>query len=142
EHAGQAVAERKRQPGRWPAREAVEVSQPAGGFGHRGVTSLLRVRPGLPVAGYPNQDDARVTFAQHVVAQVPLLQRARPEVLNHDVGLLDELEEQLTAAWPAQVERDRSFVARMHGPEDMVPIEFGLAPGAQRVRGAGRFHLD
>ncbi len=66
----------------------------------------MRVGPGLPVAGNPDQDDARVAFGQHVVAKVPLFQCAGTKVLHHDVGFLDEIKEQLAATWPAQVECD------------------------------------
>ena len=118
------------------------MPQPAGRFGHRGVTGLVCVGSSLPVAGDPNQDDPRVAFAEHVVAQVPFFQRAWTEVLHHDVGFLDEIEEQLLPGWLAQVECDGPLVARMHGPEHMLPIDFCLAPGPQRVRSAGRFHLD
>ena len=34
------------------------------------------------------------------------------------------------------------LVAGVHGPEEVVPVELGLTPGAQRVGGAGRFDLD
>ena len=30
----------------------------------------------------------------------------------------------------------------MHGPEEMVSVDFGLPPGANRVGGAGRLDLD
>ena len=102
----------------------------------------MGVGTGLPVARYPNQDDPRIALAENVVTQVPLLQRARAEVLHHDVGLLDEIEEQLAAARPTQVQRDGSLVAGVHRPEHVVPVDFGLAPGAQRVRCARWLDLD
>ncbi len=142
EHAGQAVAQRQRQPGWRPAGETVEVPQPAGRFGHRGVTGLVCVGPGLPVARHPDQDDARVALAEHVVTQVPLLQRAGTEVLHHDVGFLDQIKEQLAAARSAQVQRDGLLVASVHRPENVVPVDFGLPPGPQRIRCTGWFHLD
>ena len=77
EHPGQAVTQRQRQPRRRAAGEAVHVPQSAGGLGHRGVAGLVGLGAGLPVAGDPDQDDAPIAFAQNVIAEVPLLQRAR-----------------------------------------------------------------
>ena len=42
----------------------------------------------------------------------------------------------------AQVQRHGLLVARVHRPEEVMPVEFGLPPGAQRVRRAGRLDLD
>ena len=142
EHAGQAVTERQRQPGWRTAGKPVEVPQSTRRFGDRGVAGLVRVGSGLSVARHPDQDDARIALAEHVVSQVPFLQGAGTEVLHHDVGFLDEVTEQLAAAGTSQVQGDCFFVARVHGPEDVVPAELGLAPGAQRVRGTGGLDLD
>ena len=79
---------------------------------------------------------------ERVVAEPPLLQRARPEVLDDDVAALDEIEEQVAACGLAQVERDGFLVAGVHRPEEVVPVEFGLSPGAQRIRRPRRFDLD
>ncbi len=102
----------------------------------------MGLRSGLPVAGHPHQDDAPIAFAQNVVAEIPLLQRARPEVLDDDVGALDEVEEEVAAAGLTQVERDGLLVAGVHRPEEVVPVEFGLPPGAQRIGRARRLDLD
>ncbi len=55
---------------------------------------------------------------------------------------LDEVEEQVAARGLAQVERDGLLVARVHRPEEVVAVEFGLPPGAQRVGRPWRFDLD
>ena len=81
-------------------------------------------------------------FAENVVTEVPLFQRARAEVLHDDVGLFHQIEEQLAAAPLPQVQRDSSLVAGVHGPEHVVPVDLGLAPGAQRVRSARWLDLD
>ena len=83
-----------------------------------------------------------IALAQHVVTQAPLLQRARPEVLDDDVGALDEVQEQVAARGLAQVQGDGFLVAGVHRPEEVVAVEFGLPPGAQRVRRARRLDLD
>ena len=102
----------------------------------------MGVRSGLSVAGDPHQDDSPIALTQGVKAQTPALQRAGAEVLHDDVGLVDELKEQLAAAFGTQVEGDGLLVAGVHGPEEVVPVEFGLSPGAQRIGFAGQLDLD
>jgi hypothetical protein len=97
EHACQAVAQRQRKPRGRTAGKAVHVAQSAGRLRDRGVTRLARLRAGLSIPGHAHQDDPSIAFAQHVVTEVPLLQGAGPEVLDDDVGLLDEVEEELAA---------------------------------------------
>jgi hypothetical protein len=41
-----------------------------------------------------------------------------------------------------QVEGDGLLIACVHGPEEVVAIEFGLPPGAQRIGRPGRLDLD
>ena len=77
-----------------------------------------------------------------VVTQAPLLQRAGPEVLDDDVGALDEIEEEVAARGLAQIERDGFLVAGVHRPEEVMAVEFGLSPGAQRVGRSRRLDLD
>ena len=90
----------------------------------------MRVGTGLTVSGDPHQDDAPVAGVEHVVAQVPAFQRAGPEVLHDDVTAVDEFEEQFAARLGAQVEGDGLLVAGVHGPEEVMSVEFGLPPGA------------
>src|SRR6202011_3959384 len=122
--------------------EAVQVPQAAGRLGDGGVAGLVSLGASLPVAGHPHQDDAPVTFTQNVVAEIPFLQRAGPKVLDDDVRALDQLEEQFPARLFPQVQRDGLLVAGVHGPEEMMAVEFGLPPGAQRVGRARWLDLD
>ena len=55
---------------------------------------------------------------------------------------LDQGEEQLAALGFAQVERGGFLIARVHGPEEVMAVEFGLPPGAQWVGRAGWLDLD
>ena len=58
-----------------------------------------------PVCLYPDTRTRMMPVLRpaDVVAEVPLLQRAGPEVLHDDVGALDEIEEQIAALGLAQV---------------------------------------
>ena len=93
EHAGQGVAERQVHARRRLVGEAVDVADPAHRLRDGGEAGPLRVRPGLPVAGDTRQHEAGVDLAQPVVAEIPPLERPGPEVLDHDVCLLDEAKE-------------------------------------------------
>jgi hypothetical protein len=121
---------------------AVEVAQPAGGLGHRGVPGSRGVGTGLPVSRHPHQDEAAVAGAQRIVVQPPALQRAGAEILDDDVAALDQLQEQVPPARRPDVEGEAFLVARVHRPEEPVSVEFGLSPGAQRVGPARQLDLD
>jgi hypothetical protein len=142
EHAGQRVAERDPHPRRRLPGVSGDVPQPAHRLGHRGVARLLAVRPGLAVAGHPGQDDARVHRRHPVVAEVPPLQRPGPEVLDDDVGALDQAQEQLLSGGGAQVERDEAFPPGVHRPPQLVTVDGAPAPRPQRVGPVRGLDLD
>ena len=142
EHSGQGVPKRERKTWWRAAGEAVHVPQTADRLGHRGVTGLVGIRTGLAVAGHSDQNDARVALAQNLITQVPLLQCAGPEVLDDDVAALGEVTEEFPTAGRAQIERDALLVAGVHRPEEMMSVDLGLPPGADRIRRAGWLDLD
>jgi hypothetical protein len=55
--------------------------------------------------------------------------------------VLDEVEEEVAALGFPQVERDGLLVAGVHGPEEVMSVEFGLPPRTQRVGGTWGFYL-
>ena len=118
------------------------MAEAAHRFGHGRVPGPSCVRSGLPVARHPHEDDAPIALTEDVVAEVELLQGARTKVLHDDVGLVDQFEEQFASAFAAEVEGDRTFVARVHRPQESVAIAFGLTPPAQRIGQAGCLDLD
>ena len=95
EHRGERVAERDPGARRRLAREAVDVAEPAHRLRDGREARTLGVGTGLAVAGDAGEDDARVRGREPVVAEVPPLERARPEVLGEDVRDADELEQEL-----------------------------------------------
>jgi hypothetical protein len=118
------------------------VAQAAGGLGHRREPGPPRERPGLAVAGHAREHDPGVGLGEHVVAEVPPLERARAQVLDHHVRLADEVEHQLLAARLAQVERDAPLAARLHRPEQLASAVLTVPPAAQLVGLVGRLDLD
>ena len=55
-------------------------------------------------------DDVGTDRLERLVVEAPAVEDARREVLGHDIGDADELPEQLTGAFGAQVERDAQLL--------------------------------
>ena len=55
-------------------------------------------------------DDVGADRLERLVVEAPAVEDARREVLGHDIGDADELPEQLTGAFDAQVERDAQLL--------------------------------
>src|SRR3989475_1561859 len=68
-----------------------------------------------------------------------LLERARDEVLDEDVGVLDQTREQSLAARVGEIERDRALPARVDLPPQFAAL---LEPGAQRIAAPRILDLD
>ena len=73
------------------------------------VARHVLVRAGGPVPRDGAEDDARVHLAQALVGEAPSGQGPGPHRLDHDVGLLDEVQVDLHALGLAQVDRDRAL---------------------------------
>ena len=118
EGRGQRVADRDADARRRRDRVADHVAQAAHRLADRAETGAPGVGPGLPVARDAHHDEPRVGGGELLVAEVPLLERAGPEILDQDVGLRDELEQESLPLGLAQVERDGLLVARDHRPPE------------------------
>src|SRR5690606_4575925 len=119
-----------------PVRESGDVAHAAHGFGDGAEARPVAVRPVLPVARQPHEDEAGVVRREAVVAKAPLLQRARAKVLDHDVGPGGEPAHQVLALGLAQVDADGALVAGLHDPPQRGAgriVGPQLAPLAQRV---------
>ena len=123
-------------------RIAHDVAQAAHRLADRAEAGLPRIGPGLPEAGDADHDQARIDRRQLGPAEAPLLHRAGPEVLEQEVGLLDQVLEQRLAVGLAQVERDRLLVARDDRPPQRLAVRLLAAPDAHRVALARRLDLD
>jgi hypothetical protein len=78
---------------------------------------------------------------QCIPAQAELFEHAGAEVLDHDVGLGDQLMDDLAARRMLEIDRHRLLVARLHVPPQRGAF-VELAPLAQGVAAIGRFDLD
>src|SRR5690606_20221121 len=107
-------------------------------FAHRGVTGFRRIGAVLAIAGNPRVNQLRVFLAHLCRADTPLFQRAGAEILDHYVGLADQLLDQFNAAFAFQVERYRFLVAAKAAPPERGAAVIEFAPAADRVA-AGRF---
>ena len=98
QHAGAGVADRAAGLDRRLAGLAGDAHRAAGGLRDHVEGEALLVRAALAEALDLAIDDAGVDRLQHVVAETEALDRAGREVLGEDVGLLDQLLDQLDAA--------------------------------------------
>ena len=79
--------------------------------------------------------------AQHVLADAPFVERARLEILDQDVGLLQHLHQHGPPAFGGKVESDRALVAVDADKIGRVLVVEGRSPVARFVAGR-RLDLD
>ena len=114
---GDAVGERERRQERRAVGLAVQRGEAAHRLGERAEAGAPRVRPGLAEAAHARDHEPRVRGRQLVRAGAPALERAGPEVLEHDVRALGEAQEEVAPVGLREVERDEPLVA----PERLEP---------------------
>src|SRR2546429_384695 len=79
-------------PNRWsPIGECGRLGPAADLLGEGPEPGPVAVGAGLAPAGHAHHDQAGIRGAELVVAEVPALERAGPEVLDEDVGVGGEL---------------------------------------------------
>ena len=142
EQPGAVVRDRRRsRDRRRPVRLAGEVGQAAERLGHPPESGAGGEPPRLPVGGDAEQHHSRVDRPQAVVAQVPALERARPEVLDHQVAVAHQAERQGLAPGVTQVAGHRAPPPALQGPEEGPPAH--LVPQiADGIAAPGLLHLD
>ena len=140
QHAGAGVAEARPGLDRRPVGLAGHADHAARGLGdHVEGQPVLVLAPGAEALDLA-VDDARIDLLDLVVAEPEALDRSRRHVLDRDVGLLQELADDLEPARRLEVERHRSFVGVEHVEVPRVVV--GLA-GPQPAAGvAGLRVLD
>src|SRR5207302_250508 len=82
------------------------------------VARPVRRGPGLAVGRDRKIDQARVLLVQAGVVEAVAVQDARPEVLGHHVGFLEQPEDDLLAFGLGEVESD-ALLATIEGHEEM-----------------------
>ena len=102
ENRGERVAEPHRRERGRVLGKAVQMRPAGERLGQRPEAGLVAQRPVLAPAGDAHHDQAGVLGRQLLVAEVPALERAGPEVLDQDVGVTDEaLQDLLPVASPS-----------------------------------------
>ncbi|GAA4536738.1 hypothetical protein GCM10023175_04070 [Pseudonocardia xishanensis] len=84
--------------------------------------ALLRVRPDVPVPGHRAVDDRRVRLLRIGVGEPEPVEDPGPEVLQHDVGVADQLQRRLPAVVRLQVECDAALVPVERRETDAEPV--------------------
>ena len=121
---------------------ADDVAQPAHCLADRAIAGARGIGPRLAEAGDAHHDQARIDRAQLLIAQVPALHRAGPEIFDQDVAFANQVAHDLLAFRLAQVQRDRFLVARHHRPPERFSVGLLASPFAHRVAFARLLALD
>ena len=106
------------------------------------VPRLGAARPGVAVAGDRAVDQARQARVQMLEAEPQAVERARPEVLDQDVGARQEALEQRAAARLLEIERDAEFGAVDGQEVAAFSLDKRRPPDARVVPLAGILDLD
>ena len=138
EHAGEVVGDRDADAHRRAVGIAGEVEQPAVADADAVEPGPQRVRAVLAEHRDAHRDEP---FGESVGPDVPLLERAGPEVLDDDVGGRREPAEHVLAFGRAQVEGDALAAAAFDRPEQRVTVD-ERADLAHEVAAARLFDLD
>ena len=138
----QRVADRDAGARRRPVRLADHRPQPAHRLADRAVARPGRVRPVLAVARHPHHDQARVVGHQVLGRHPPLLEGARPEVLDDDVRGGDQPSGQVLAVLLPQVDGDRPLAPGHHRPPQRPAVGLLPTPLPHGVALARRLELD
>src|SRR3546814_12260259 len=96
------------------------------------VAGAAAVRPVLSEAGDPDHDDARIDRLEVLVAEAPAFESLRPEILDDDVAVRDELLDEILAARAFKVAGDELLVAHDARGFTRFPVR-ALAPGPHGI---------
>ena len=108
---GIAIHQRRRGAQRLPHRLPRQRHQSAHRLAERIERGPIGIGPVLTEAGNRHQDDAGIQPTQRFIIEAHGLHRARPEILQHDVGCLHQGGEDLLAARVAQIETNAALAA-------------------------------
>ena len=142
-HARHVVRQRRRSRRNWrPARLTRKVGKPADRVCNAREARAVLVGAGLPETCHTQHHEARIERHQDIWTEPPFLQRARPEVLRHDIAPPDQLLELFRVLRRFQVERDRALVARLAEPRQRLSFGLGRRPEAAHRIPGGMLDLD
>src|SRR5215211_1362681 len=125
------VDQPERRERRWSVGLACDVGEATHGLSQGAEAWPVLVRAELAEASDAGEHEARVYLAEALVAEVPPLQGARSEALDHDVRVTCETPEDLLSLWLAQVQGHTPLVAPKHLP----PEAHAVPRVAVRARG-------
>ena len=135
---GERVTDRKAGPAGRAIRLAHDIAHAAHRLADAAIAGAVRIGAGLAIAGHADHDQPLVDRAQRLVIQTPFFQRAGTEILEQEVGFLDQPLDDRLAFLFSQVQRDRLLVAADHRK----PERDSLPPAAHCIAHLGRLDLD
>ena len=138
---GGDVDQRHADPHRPALRRAGRGDHAGHGLDDGVIAGIAAARAVGAEAGNPAVHQSRKFRAQHVVADAPFVERARLEILDQDVGALQQLHQHGAPAFGGEVEPDRTLVAVDADEIGRVFAVERRSPVAHLVAG-GRLDLD
>jgi hypothetical protein len=114
----------------------------AGALGHVLVDLQVLVVVAVREALHRGEDHARVEFLDAGPGEAHAVERAGAEILDHDVGLLDQVLEDFLAFGGLGVQRQRTLVRVEHGEVERVRALDVAELRTGHVAGAGALDLD
>src|SRR5208282_2032668 len=126
-------------------RKTIDVEHPAERGQHGVVGDVIAVRAGLAEGCNRAEHERGILAMENIPAKAELVERARRETLNDDVGAARELEKNVRAARMVEVERERALVEIVE-PEEQAAVAMRQVveerAHAARVVTGGRLDLD
>ena len=119
---GDPVGEAERRQGRRPVRGTGHRGKTAHRLGESAETGPATIRTGLAEASDACDHEPGVAGVQLFRADAPVLERARPEVLDEDVGLGHEVQQDRLGLRLREIQRDRPLVTADHLPPQVDPV--------------------
>src|SRR5690606_840195 len=118
-----------------------DVAKPGEGLGRTSESSTILVGACLPVARNPYDDQVRVDLRESLWSQTPFLQGSGTEILDKDIGFLDDFLDGFDTEFAAQVEF-HGFLIPSDGAEKHRCSASGLAPIAQLISPIRTLNFD
>ena len=141
EEGGGDVANRSTDTYRGAVRFTRDADDTTHALNNHIVCTLLRIGPGLPETRARGVDKRRMFNFQRVVIQPQFLHRPRTEILNKDIGLLQQLLEYCLSTLGFKVER-HALLPTIHAHEIETEPIFEGTEISRFVSCTGLFNLD
>ena len=141
EQAGHGIGDRIAEMQRSAVLLAADLGKTAHRLEYAREARPVAIGPVLAEAGDTQDGEPRIDLLQPCPGDAPAVERARPEILDQNVGIGDQPAEQVAAGGLAEIQRDASLVAIGDLPPQRLAV-LVRRQRAQRIARARHLHLD